>query len=148
MCKLRCFFFTSCPPHSQYEPRFFTSPCISSTLARKLVDAKMLACLAAAQAFVAPQPMRSPTVHRGIGPTVQPQMGFFDELKKGFENDDRLQNIADKTASGKTQNAAAYVKQKAQAKATYEAKASARAGQKQADESDDKMAEFLGKFKW
>ena len=108
----------------------------------------MLAGYAAAQAFVAPQPMRAPTVHRGIGPAVQPRMGFFDDLKKGFENDDRLQNIPDKTATGKTRNTAAYVKQKTQAKAAYEAKASARAGQKQADASDDKMAEFLGKFKW
>lgn len=115
---------------------------------RAQFGAIMLAACAAAHAFVAPQPMRAPTVHRGIGPAVQPRMGFFDDLKKGFENDDRLQNIPDKTASGKTRNTAAYVKQKTQAKAAYEAKASARAGQKQADASDDKMAEFLGKFKW
>ena len=108
----------------------------------------MLASFLAAHAFVAPQPMRAPTVHRGIGPAVQLRMGFFDDLKKGFENDDRLQNIPDKTATGKTRNTAAYVKQKTQAKAAYEAKASARAGKKQADASDDKMAEFLGKFKW
>lgn len=104
----------------------------------------MLTICAAAYAFVAPQPLRAPTVQRGVGPTVRPQMGFFDDLKKGFENDEKLENKVDKTASGKTKDAADYVKKKDAAR-----QAKPRAGQKQADEPvDDKMGEFLGKFKW
>ena len=108
----------------------------------------MISPLVVVAALLVPQ---SPAMSNGavlLTRTTVPKMGFFDDLKKGFENDDRLQNIPDKTASGKTRNTAAYVKQKTQAKAAYEAKASARSGKKQADESDDKMAEFLGKFKW
>lgn len=105
---------------------------------------EMLTICAAAYSFVAPQPLRAPTVQRGIGPTVRPQMGFFDDLKKGFENDEKLENKVDKTASGKTKDAADYVKKKDAAR-----QAKPRAGQKQADEPvDDKMGEFLGKFKW
>ena len=101
-------------------------------------------CAAAAHAFVAPQPLRAPTVQRGVGPTVQPRMGFFDDLKKGFENDEKLEKIQDKTASGKTKDVADYVKKKEAAR-----QAKPRAGQRQADEpADDKLAEFLGKFKW
>ena len=104
----------------------------------------MLAICTAAQAFVAPQPLHAPAVHRGVGLTAQPRMGFFDDLKKGFENDEKLENKADKTASGKTKDVADYVRKKDAAR-----QAKPRAGQKQADEPvDDKMADFLGKFKW
>ena len=55
-----------------------------------------------------------------------------------------LKKVQDKTASGKTKDVADYVKRKDAAR-----EAKPRAGQKQADEPvDDKMAEFLGKFKW
>lgn len=114
-------------------------PCGLVNLARR---GKMLAICAAAHAFVALQPLRAPTVQRGVGPTVQPRMGFFDDLKKGFENDEKLEKVADKTATGKTKDVAAYVKKK-------DAARQAKLGQRQADEPvDDKMAEFLGKFKW
>jgi len=61
---------------------------------------------------LAPQALVLPA----LSPTAQvrsssPHMGFFDDLKKGFENDPRLEEERQATnAAGKSKKAPAYVK--------------------------------------
>jgi hypothetical protein len=77
------------------------------------------AVLLAFVASPAHAPAPTPQLSRAC---VSPTMGFFDDLKKGFENDERLvaKGKADKTASGKSGNVNGYVQKKVQARQQYE----------------------------
>mmetsp|Transcript_14522 Transcript_14522/g.29398 ORF Transcript_14522/g.29398 Transcript_14522/m.29398 type:complete len:111 (-) Transcript_14522:368-700(-) len=110
----------------------------------------MLALSASAFALV-PPPLLSPTVQRGNTALPQsrvwqaPRMGFFDDLKKGFENDAKLDKKGVDTTPGKTKNVAGYIKQKENRRKQKEAQQS---NQKTGEPGEDRMAELLGKFKW
>ena len=74
-------------------------------------------------------------------------MNFFDNLKAGFENDERLvgKKAADRTATGKSQNVPSYVKKKENERAAYE---SSVRKQKDDDDGGDRMKALLSKWKW
>lgn len=105
----------------------------------------MLAVCAAAYAFVVPPPRVAPTVQRNaaLPQSSTLRMGFFDDIKKGFENDEKLEKKGGVDATpGKTKNVAGYVKKKENMRQTKQVQ------QKPDDPGEDRMAELLGKFKW
>lgn len=73
-------------------------------------------------------------------------MGFFDDLKKGFENDERLmaKDKADVNA-GKNKNAPAYVKKKEQERKRMEAQ---RGESAKGDTSGSRLDELFSGWKW
>ena len=105
----------------------------------------MLAVCAAAYAFVVPPPRFASTVQRNaaLPQSSTLRMGFFDDIKKGFENDEKLEKKGGVDATpGKTKNVASYVKKKVNVRQTKQVQ------QKPDDPGEDRMAELLGKFKW
>ena len=73
-----------------------------------------------------------------------PHMGFFEDFKKGFENDQRLEKDRNINA-GKSKNPPGYAKKKVQDRARYEAQGSSKSDQGQGDRTFDEL--FSG-WKW
>ena len=94
--------------------------------------------------FMAPQHPASRNVI--LSCTASPSMGFFDDLKKGFENDQRLEKDRDVNA-GKNKKAPGYVKKKVQARERYESE-STKAQKADQSQGDRKIEDLFSGWKW
>jgi len=80
---------------------------------------------------------------------ITPMMGFFDDLKKGFENDERLIKSKPDPNAGLSKNAPGYVKKKVQQRNTYEKNAPGSGKKEDTPATGNRtMKEIFSGWKW